>query len=129
MEKKKFVEIQSDITIKVTAGLQYSDYTDKTLALPNKLNVKPRWVDTSILIRQGKHVYPSEVVGWQTVKALEAKNILTIGKFVDDADEDVKQEATLAVLEQLTSHLLRHLILDAASLFMQGTSLLNNSHK
>ena len=93
MEKKKFVEIQSDITIKVTAGLQYSDYTDKTLALPNKLNVKPRWVDTSILIRQGKHVYPSEVVGWQTVKALEAKNILTIGKFVDDADEDVKQEA------------------------------------
>ena len=92
--EKKYVKIQSNETIKVTSGLQFSDYTDLGQPVPNRKNVKPRWTKGSILIKQGQHWYPGEIAKWNTVKVLEEKGILTIGTFSDTCDdEEVVKEA------------------------------------
>lgn len=86
--EKKYVKIQSNETIKVTSGLQYSDYTDLGQPTPNRKNVKPRWTKGAVLIKAGQHWYPGEVAKWNTVKVLEAKGILTIGTFSDTCDDE-----------------------------------------
>lgn len=95
--EKKYVKIQSNETIKVTSGLQFSDYTDVGQPTPNRKNVKPRWTKGSCLIKVGQHWYPGEVAKWDSVKVLEKKGILTIGQFADTCDDEevIKQTKTL----------------------------------
>lgn len=88
---KKFVRIQSDVTIQVTSGLQHQDLTNPSANIPDRLKVQPEWSKCIVLIEKGAHLYPSEIAEWNTVKALARDKILTIGEFVDDADEKVEQ--------------------------------------
>ena len=93
--EKNYVQIQSNKTIQVTSGLQFSDYTDVESPLANRKNVKPRWTKGTCLIKTGQHWYPAEIAKWSTVKSLEKSGILTIGKFSETCDdENVVKEST-----------------------------------
>lgn len=88
---KKYVKIQSSVTINVTPGLQYEDNTDVKEPIRDKLKVNASWPKATVLIKQGQFWYPSEISEWNTVKSLQKDKILTIGEFTDDVDEeDVK---------------------------------------
>lgn len=99
-KQKPYVRIQSTRTIQVTCGLQNKDVTNKDAHIPDRLKVSPLWPRCAIKIEAGAHYYPSEIVEWPTVKALEKDNIITIGEFVDSADEK-----TTATKEKLTNEL------------------------
>lgn len=90
MEKQ--VRIQSTITITVTPGLHHKDVTNKDAHIPDRLKVSPLWPKATVMIRQGAHYYPAEIVEWPTVKALEKDGILTIGQ-IEDAEGEVVDEA------------------------------------
>ena len=92
--EKKYVKIQSNQTIKVTSGLQFSDYTDVGQPTPNRKNVKPRWTKGSVLIKKGQHWYPGEIAKWNSVKTLEANGVLTIGTFADTCDDEAVVKET-----------------------------------
>ena len=87
--QKPYVRIQSNVTIRVTPGLQNLDVTNPDAHVPDRLKVSPTWPKAMIMIKQGAGIYPSEIVEWPTVKALEKDNVLTIGDFLDTADETV----------------------------------------
>lgn len=89
---KDYVYIQSTTTITVTAGLQNENVTNKDAHVPDRLKVNPLWPKMSIMIKEGRHIYPSLIVEWPTVKALVKDNILTIGEYVNDTD-DTKMKA------------------------------------
>ena len=103
MATKNYVRIQSDITITVTGGLQHKDNTDKDAHIADKLKISPSWNKLKVDIKKGKGIYPSEIVEWSTVKALEKDGILTIGAFVDDPEDDgqkqVKEELVRNIKE------------------------------
>ena len=87
----KFVQIQSDVTIRVTTGLQNKDVTNPDAHIPDRLKVNPEWPKHQVLIRKGAHRYPAEIVEWMSVKALAADKILTIGS-IEEVDEDKLNE-------------------------------------
>lgn len=87
--KKPYVTIQSNVTIQVTPGLQASDVTNADAHVPDRLKVNPAWPKAIVLIKQGQHIYPSEIAEWPTVKALQKDGVLSISTYVDDAEEDV----------------------------------------
>ena len=89
---RKFIRIQSKMTILVTPGLQLSDYTDEKKAVANKLNIKPRWQAGSIQIKEGAHYYPAEIAKWNTVKALVEKEILTLGEITENIPDKLQDE-------------------------------------
>lgn len=93
--EKKYVRIQSTMNIAVTAGLQVQDLTDKSAPIADRLKVQAAWPKLTVLIEKGQHVYPIEIVEWETVKALENAGVLTIGEFLDDVN-DAKEQETLA---------------------------------
>lgn len=90
---KKFVRIQSDINIEVTAGLQSIDMTNRDAHVPDRLRVAPAWVQTRVMIKKGSGVYPACVQDWDSVKALAKNGLLTVGTETDEGDEEA--EATL----------------------------------
>ena len=90
---KKFVKIQSSQTIRVTAGLQYADYTKPNSDIPNRMKVAPKWPKMMVLIKQGQHTYPAEITEWETVKSLEASGVLTIGALTDNDEAGEAVEA------------------------------------
>lgn len=93
--EKKYVRIQSTMNIAVTAGLQVQDLTDENAHIADRLKVQAVWPKLTVLIEKGQHVYPIEIVEWETVKALENAGVLTIGEFLDDVN-DTKEQETLA---------------------------------
>ena len=90
--EKNFVRIQSNITIRVTAGLQNKDVTNADAHVPDRLKVLPDWQKMIVTIHQGAGIYPAIIASWNTVKALEKDGVLTIGEFLESADEDVAKE-------------------------------------
>lgn len=88
----KQVRIQSTITITVTPGLHHKDVTNKDAHIPDRLKVSPLWPKATVMIRQGAHYYPAEIVEWPTVKALEKDGILTIGQ-IEEANGEVVEDA------------------------------------
>lgn len=94
-KRKDYVEISSTKTIMVTCGLQYEDVTNKDAHIPDRLKVLEKWSKFNILIREGKGVYPSAILEWQTVKALEKDGILTIGHEVEEAGEKEQELKSL----------------------------------
>ena len=78
-------------------NLQYKDLTNAKSQLPNRLKVGSDWPKLTVLIKQGQHIYPSEIAEWETVKALQNDGVLTIGAFIDDPNdtEVVKMKETV----------------------------------
>lgn len=91
MTKKPYVRIQSQTTINVTCGLQFKDVSNPDAHIPDRLKVSSEWPSCTFKIKEGAHIYPSEIVEWKTVKALERDGIITIGEYLDSADEKVVQ--------------------------------------
>ena len=89
----KFVRIQSTRPIVVTGGLQAIDMTDKTAAVPDKLNVKPTWTAFRVQLRAGTGYYPARIADWSSVKVLSAKEVLTVGQFTDTVPAEYAEEA------------------------------------
>ena len=89
---KDYVKIQSTTTIHVTPGLQYRDVTNPDAHVPDRLKVHPTWAKCVICITAGVGIYPSEIVEWDSVKALAKCNILTIGDFVDEGGNPEEKE-------------------------------------
>ena len=88
----KLVRIQSTITITVTGGLNYKDTTNPDAHVPDRLKVSPEWPKCTVQIKQGIGDYPAEIIEWNTVKALVADNILTIGEVKEaQTEEEIKQ--------------------------------------
>lgn len=98
---KKYVRIHSTQTINVTAGLQNDDVTNPDAHVPDRLKINPTWPKLTMLVMQGSHLYPSEIVEWATVKALAKDKIFTIGEMVDDPDAEdegvIEKKQTLAI--------------------------------
>lgn len=88
---KDFVRIQSDRNIAVTCGLDCQDVTNPDAHVPDRLKINPLWPKVTVLIKQGSHEYPANIVEWNTVKALAKEGVLTIGDFTDTADEETKK--------------------------------------
>ena len=88
---KDYVKIQSKKTINVTDGLPYQNFTKKDSDIPNRMKIAPTWPKKTILIKEGTHFYPSEVVKFDSVKKLEELDIVTIDTR-DYTIEDVPQE-------------------------------------
>lgn len=90
---KKFVRIESQIDIMVSAGLQSINMSNRDAHVADRLNVKSAWVGTRILITKGTGYYPAEIQDWDAVKALAADQKLTIGEECDNIGGDPKIEA------------------------------------
>lgn len=88
---KEFVIIQSSKNINVTAGLQHEDVTNPDAHIPDRLKVNPLWPKLTCFIKQGVGTYPSYITEWLTVKALVKDKVLTIGEYMDSADEQVAE--------------------------------------
>lgn len=88
----KYVKIQSNKTIRVTAGLQFIDNTNPNANTNDKLKVSAEWPKLSILITKGEpQWYPEYVIKWNTVQALVKRGVMTISNEVRD-DSEVKEE-------------------------------------
>jgi hypothetical protein len=88
---KDYVYIQSNTSIVVTAGLQNDNVTNPDAHIPDRLKVNPVWPKLRVMIKVGRHIYPSLIVEWNTVKSLVKDGIITIGEEVDNPN-DVKVE-------------------------------------
>ena len=97
---KNYVYIQSNTSIVVSAGLQAENVTNPDAHIGDRLRINPYRPKMTILIKQGRHVYPSFITNWESVKDLVKDNVLTIGEETDElpdenmvkAAEDVKNE-------------------------------------
>lgn len=97
---KKFVTIQSNITIVVTPGLQHQNFTKLDSDIPDRMKISAIWPKATVLIKAGQHTYPSEIKNWKTVKALERDGLLTIGAETDDATNAAELLQTKAQLNR-----------------------------
>ena len=100
---KDYVYIQSTTSIVVSAGLQAEDVTNPDAHVGDRLRVNPYWPKMTILIKQGRHVYPSFIKNWESVKDLVKDNILTIGEEVDDIQDDEMKKAAKDVKDEIES--------------------------
>lgn len=100
---KDYVYIQSTTSIVVSAGLQAEDVTNPDAHVGDRLRVNPYWPKMTILIKQGRHVYPSFIKNWESVKDLVKDNILTIGEEVDDIEDDEMKKAAKDVKDEIES--------------------------
>ena len=97
---KKFVRIESQIDIMVSAGLQSINMSNRDAHVQDRLNVKSAWVGTRILITKGPGDDPAEIQQWDAVQALAKDKKLTIGEECDEIGGDPQVEAK--VTEQKT---------------------------
>ena len=88
----KMVQIHSNVTIRVTTGLQNQDVTNVDAHIPDRLKVNPEWPKHQVLIRAGQGTYPAEIAEWPSVKALVADKILTIGAISEVEDSTLTAE-------------------------------------
>lgn len=89
---KKFVTIQSTVSITVTSGLQHTDVSNPSANIADRLKVNPLWPKNTLLIKKGVGQYPAAIAEWPTVKTLVAKKVLTIGDATDKAEEGSEAE-------------------------------------
>lgn len=89
---KQFVRIQSDIDVRVSAGLQGIDHTNKDAHVPDRFRVASAWVGSTIQIVKGPAYYPAEIVNWGSVEALVRDGHLTIGEIVEDVTDPAANE-------------------------------------
>lgn len=92
----KYVKIQSNKTIRVTAGLQFVDNTNPNANTADKLKISSEWPKLSYLITKGEPKwYPEFITKWDTVKALVKRGVMTISNETkEDAESGVVEKAT-----------------------------------
>lgn len=83
----KFVKISASRPYRVFSGLQTKNKTSENPTNPNRLNVEALWTDNFVILKQGTWYYPAVVQTWDSVKALEKNEIITIGNEVDTIDD------------------------------------------
>lgn len=88
---KKFVRVESQINVVVSAGLQSINMSNKDAHVADRLNVKSAWVGTRIMINKGTGYYPAEIKDWASVKSLAANKKLTVGEEVDEVPNDPEE--------------------------------------
>lgn len=87
----KYVKIQSNKTIRVTAGLQFVDNTNPNANTADKLKISAEWPKLSFLIVKGSpQWYPEYITKWNTVQTLVKRGVMTISNEVRDDCEDEK---------------------------------------
>lgn len=104
---KPYIRIQSNITINVTAGLHNNDVTNPDAHIADRLKVNPLWPKMTCLIKQGAGVYPSEIIEWPAVKALQKDKVLTIGEYLDTPEEqatETKKTQLQSALNEIKKH-------------------------
>lgn len=95
MALKKFVQITSTVNIEVYASLEAIQVVNSGNQRGDRLNAKSGWAKIRVLITNGTSWYPSEILNWEAVKRLAAKEIITIGK----QDDTISNPDTLAKAE------------------------------
>lgn len=95
---KEYVRIQSKVNIKVVPGLQHEDVTNPDAHIADRLKISALWPKMAILLKEGVGTYPAYIAEWNTVKALAKDKIITIGDFVDGAeDREVQEKSKLDI--------------------------------
>ena len=104
--RKPYVRIQSQQTIRVTVGLNNQDNTNPDAHVADRLKISSLWPKAMMVINVGAHLYPSEIIDWPTVRALEKDGVITIGSFEDTAGADVvkKREELLRGLKSIGAY-------------------------
>lgn len=100
---KKFVRIQSTLNISVTPGLNCIDVTNYASNVPERLNVKSTWVNSTIKIKAGIGYYPALIKTWPSVQALVRDNLITVAEETDtilDQKQFLEAEAMCTKLEK-----------------------------
>lgn len=95
MALKKFVQITSTVNIEVYASLDAIAVVTPGNSKGDRLNAKSGWAKIRVLLTAGTSWYPSEILNWEAVKKLAAKEIITIGK----QDDTISNPETLAKAE------------------------------
>lgn len=95
MALKKFVQITSTINIEVYASLEAIQIVTGGNLKGDRLNARSGWAKIRVLLTAGTSWYPSEILNWESVKRLAAKEIITIGK----QDDTISNPETLAKAE------------------------------
>lgn len=110
---ERFVQISSTITITVTGPILYLDRTNTQSLATERLNIQEMSSGLKCQILQGNGYYPSCILEWNTVKALQKA-----GKFVIGATTDtVTDEKAIAEADRLEREYSR---LEAAGLKVPG---------
>lgn len=95
---KKFVQISSEVDIKVVRDYVYKDLSPK--ASNQGIKVKPLWVGSEVMIKKGVGIYPSEITNWSAVKKLAAIKKITIGEETDEGTAEAEEaKARIAKVE------------------------------
>ena len=84
-ERKRFVKISSTMDIEVYGNLASSSFVSES-ASGKTLNTSAIWPYLSVKFHVGQGWYPSMILDWKAVKALDEKEILTIGEQKDTID-------------------------------------------
>ena len=93
MTLKRFVKITSTITIEVYCNLESVEIVNANKQSSNRFSSVGAWANVRVRIMSGTGWYPSEILNWNAVKALAAKEILTIGEQVNEIKDADKQAA------------------------------------
>lgn len=84
---KNYVQINSQVTINATCGLQFKNKTNPNSRLENNMKIDPTWAKLCVVVKKGVHWYPSEVAEWHSVKALIEHGLATLGVEADECDD------------------------------------------
>lgn len=84
---KKFVQISSTTTITVTGPILYLDRTNTQSLATERLNIQQMSSGLKCQILQGNGYYPSCILEWGTVKALQKAGKFVIGADTDEVDD------------------------------------------
>lgn len=84
---KSYVQINSQVTINCTCGLQFVNKTNPNSRLENNLKIDPVWSKLNCMIMQGVHWYPAEVAEWHSVQTLIKNKLASLGEESDECYE------------------------------------------
>ena len=95
---KKFVQISSEVDIKVVRDYAYKDLSPK--GSNQGIKVNPLWIGSEVMIKKGVGIYPSEITNWSAVKKLAAIKKITIGEETDEGTQEAEDaKARIAKVE------------------------------
>lgn len=81
---KNYVQINSQVTVQVTCGLQFKNKTNPNSRLENSMKIDPIWAKLCVVVKKGIHWYPSEIVEWHSFKKLVEHNLVSIAGEADE---------------------------------------------
>lgn len=102
VQKMKYLTIQSEINVNVTAGLENLDMTDVNANIGDKLKVQPLWPKRIVFISKGRSYYPIEIKEWNTVKALANSGMITIGQEVSELPTNLDENQLAVIMNNFT---------------------------